>query len=142
MKFLHGEYNLLRVLDEIEFWKLQEVEHTVVIEQIAPNLEPHFLDQLYDFRNLFAQSESEAVRLIETYNRALGNINQEMKNLILDFINYVIDESENFISFLNDMKENSQAILENAIIQIVINHIIRESQYFIGIAQTITYSTY
>ena len=142
MRFLYGDKNLLRALDEIEFWKLQEVEHTVVIEQIVPNLEPHFLDQLYDFRNLLAQSESEAVRLIETYNRALGNIDQELTNLIIDFINYAIDESENFINFLNDIKENSQAVLTNTIAQVVINHIIRESQYFIGIAQTIIYSTY
>jgi len=140
MNFLYGDKNILRVLDEIEFWKTQENEHTTVIEQIVPDLEPHFMDQLYDFRNLFAQSEGETVKLIETVIRSKGIIDEELTKQIMDFINYVIDESQNFISFLDEMKENSPAVMENPIAQIVINHILRESQYFIGIAQTIIYS--
>jgi hypothetical protein len=31
MQFYYGDRNLLRVLDEIEFWKRQEAGHTVVI---------------------------------------------------------------------------------------------------------------
>ena len=39
MRFYYGDKTPLRVLDEIEFWKQQESEHTVVILQIVDDLE-------------------------------------------------------------------------------------------------------
>ena len=46
MQFYYGSQMPLRVLDECEFWKLQEAEHTVVIRQAVPNLEERYVNDL------------------------------------------------------------------------------------------------
>lgn len=43
IQYYYGYKNLLRVLDEVEFWKRQETEHTVVIREIAPDLEARYV---------------------------------------------------------------------------------------------------
>lgn len=66
--------NLSSVLDEMEFWKRQELERTVVIRKIANNLESEFVDQLQQFEQVFQQAEGTAVKYIETIIRSKGNI--------------------------------------------------------------------
>jgi hypothetical protein len=36
MQFYYGQQMPLRILDEAEFWKHQEEEHTVVIRELTP----------------------------------------------------------------------------------------------------------
>ncbi|MFZ7131652.1 MAG: DUF2935 domain-containing protein [Eubacteriales bacterium] len=140
MRFFYGENNYLRVLDEVEFWKLQEAEHTTVIKQIVPDLESNYIDQLDNFSQVFLQTQGQGVQLIETIIRSKGMVNQDLYRQILDFIYYAINSSKQFIQFLNEVIRDSKAVQGDNIAIIVINHIIRESQYFIGIAQTILYN--
>ena len=139
MQFYYGEQNYLRVLDEVEFWKRQEAEHTTVIEQIVTNLETSTIETLSAFRHEFTQTENETVQLIETVIRAKGKVDYAMKQHIMDFIGYTIQESEEFIKFLNDLLAGNQPFLSQ-LEQVVVKHIIRESEYFIGIAQTILFT--
>ena len=53
MQFYYGNKMVHRVLDEAEFWKQQEAEHTVVIREVVPNLEQRFVRQLEQFGPLF-----------------------------------------------------------------------------------------
>jgi len=46
MQFYYGDMMPLRILDEGEFWKLQEAEHTAVIRAFVPNLEQHDVDAM------------------------------------------------------------------------------------------------
>lgn len=39
MQFYYGQHMPLRILDEAEFWKHQEEEHTVVIRELVTGLE-------------------------------------------------------------------------------------------------------
>lgn len=139
MQFYYGEQNYLRVLDEVEFWKRQEAEHTTVIEQIVTNLETSTIETLSAFRHEFTQTENKTVQLIETVIRAKGKVDYAMKQHIMDFIGYTIQESEEFIKFLNDLLAGNQPFLSQ-LEQVVVKHIIRESEYFIGIAQTILFT--
>lgn len=41
MQFYYDDKMPLHILDEGEFWKHQEAEHTQVITALTPNLEPH-----------------------------------------------------------------------------------------------------
>ena len=66
-------------------------------------------------------------------------IDEEFHVIVMDFVGFAINESQGFVNFLNDMKQNSQVLPGNVFAITVINHIIRESEYFIGIAQTILY---
>lgn len=135
MQFYYGDKNLLRVLDEVEFWKRQEAEHTVVIREIAPNLEAHYVQLLEEWERAFTQTHGLAVQYIETIIRSNYNINSALKQQIIQFVRYAIDQSRKFIGFLNELSAKSAAIRNNPATQVVINHIRRESEYFVGIVQ-------
>lgn len=138
MQFYYGEQNYLRVLDEVEFWKRQETEHVTVINQIISELDPVTVEMLQAFELEFTQTEQKAVQLIETVIRSKGQINQAMQKHIMDFIQYSMQESEKFIQLLKNLLAKDY-VRQNLIYTTVLNHIIRESEYFIGIAQTILF---
>jgi len=46
MQFYYGNQMPLRVLDEAEFWKHQEEEHTVVIRELVKDLEQKYVEAL------------------------------------------------------------------------------------------------
>jgi CRISPR/Cas system-associated protein Csm6 len=137
MQFFYGEKTVHRVLDEAEFWKQQEAEHTVVIREIVPNLEPQFVHELEEFKRRFEKTKGRVVRYIETVIRSKGHISPSLEQEILQLIDFAIRESQQFIMLLNRILAESNAVRSNLTAQVVINHIRRESEYFIGIAQTI-----
>lgn len=138
MQFYYGDQNYLRVLDEVEFWKRQEAEHTTVIKEVIVNLDAMALNQLQAFELEFNQTQQKAVQLIETVIRSQGQIDQVMTQHSKDFIRYALDESEQFVLYLNQLM-TTDPVAQNLVGKVVLNHIIRESEYFIGIAQTILY---
>jgi len=139
LQFYYGNDQIyLRVLDEIEFWKQQEAEHTTVIREIAPSLDSATVEQLQAFQSDFKETEQKAVQLIETVIRSQGQINQSMIQHIMEFVRYAMQESREFIQFLRGLLSSPQ-VANNMVAKVVINHIIRESEYFIGIAQAIIY---
>ena len=66
MQYYYGEQNILRALDEAEFWKHQEAEHTTVIIIAANGLEQQYVHQLNDFKLEFDRLYSMLVRSIES----------------------------------------------------------------------------
>ena len=57
-----------------------------------------------------------------------------MEQRIVQFIRYAIEQSRKFIELLDELSASSAAVRKNPVVQVVINHIRRESEYFIGIA--------
>ncbi len=56
---------------------------------------------------------------------------------MIAFILFCIQESQRFVDLLYKILKESNAVKNNKTAIVVINHIIRESEYFIGIGQTI-----
>lgn len=139
MDYYYGEDNLMRILNEADFWKHQEAEHTVVIEQIVPDLEPDYLTRLREFKQLFEQTRGQVTQLTETVIRNKGVISNDLSSQIINLIYYSVGESQEFVSLLNEIIRESAAVEGDVIAITVINHIIRESEYYTGIAQTILY---
>lgn len=135
MQYYYGDKNLLRVLDETEFWKQQESEHTVVIRQAVPNLEPQYVQLLQEWERALAQTQAIAVQYIEAVIRSNYNINHALEQQIIQFIHYAVDQSRKFIEFLNELSAKSAAIRNNPVAQVIINHIRRESEYYVGVVQ-------
>ncbi|NLC06717.1 MAG: DUF2935 domain-containing protein [Syntrophomonadaceae bacterium] len=133
MQYYYGNKTPLRVLDEIEFWKHQEGEHTVVIRQIAENLEESFVEELKEWEQAFAQTEAVAVRYIEAVIRSKRGISPALLENIRKFTVYAKNQSLSFVAFLNQLAAESEAIRNNPVAGVVINHIRRESEYLIGI---------
>ncbi len=140
MRFLYGDKNLLRVLDEAEFWKHQESEHTVVIREIVIGLEHDYVEKLKNWQLAFSQTEDTVIRYIETVIRAGSTVDAALEQQILQLVCFCLEQSQQFIIFLNELTVKSEAVRNNPVALTVISHIRRESEYFIGIAQTISYS--
>lgn len=135
MMYYYGEKNSLRMLDEIVFWKRQEEEHTVVIRSLTADLEEEYIMALKDWEQAFAQAEGLAARYVEAVIRDNYYVSDRLMKQIQEFIVFSINQSQQFIQFLNKMSSDSSAIRGNQTIIVVINHIRRESEYFIGIAE-------
>ncbi len=133
MQYFYGCNTPLRVIDEIEFWKNQESEHTVVIRQIVDNLEQNFVEKLKEWELALAKTEGNAVRYIEAIIRSKGIVTPVLLENIKKFTLFSLNESRSFVAFLNQLTAESEAIKNNEIAVVVINHIRRESEYFIGI---------
>ena len=137
MQFYYGEQNILRALDEAEFWKHQETEHTTVIQLVTPHLEPQYILKLEQFGEEFSRMHAELVQYVESMTRSKGMVTREMKMQMLHIIKAGLKQSKEFVAFLEEMLQSSHAVRSNQSSQTVIHHIIRESQYFIGIDQLI-----
>ncbi|MEY2373122.1 DUF2935 domain-containing protein [Lysinibacillus capsici] len=139
MQFYYGPQMPLRVLDEAEFWKHQEEEHTVVIRELVKDLEQQYVDALKEWEKAFAQTHQQVVRYIETVNRSQGQVSPALFQDILQLTSFCLQQSDQFIQFCRTLMQESQPISANPTAKVVLNHIIVESEYFIGIAQTILY---
>jgi len=137
MQFYYGEQNILRALDEAEFWKHQETEHAGLIPVVVPNLEPQYVSKLEYLGNEFNRMQAEVAKYIASLTRSKGVVSRELHVQMLNLIKQCLEQSNNFCKLLDDMVRNSHAVRTNQPAQVVIPHMIRESSYFIGIAQLI-----
>jgi len=137
MRYYYGEQNILRALDEAEFWKHQEAEHAGLIPLVTPNLENQYVQKLEQFGIELGLMNAEAVKYIESVTRSNGLVSRELKMQMLNVIKSCIEQSKRFVEFMGEMLQHSHAVHSNQPSQTVINHMIRESNYFIGIDQLI-----
>lgn len=137
MQFYYGDKMPLRVLDEIDFWKLQEAEHTVVIRELTSNLEQRFVEALQLWEQALSQSHGMVKRYIETLVRTGAHVTPAVYQQVMQFTDAALRQSQQFILFLNTLGTESEAIRGNPTAVVVLNHIRRESEYFIGIAQAV-----
>lgn len=139
MQFYYGNQWPLRVLDEAEFWKEQEAEHTVVIRELLPDLEQDFVDGLKRWEDVLATTKQHVKRFIESVIRSKNQISPQLTQQVLEMASFCLQESVAFIQFCQKIKLESKQVVDNPMAKTVMDHIIDESEYFIGIAQTILY---
>lgn len=132
MRFIYGEMNVLRALEEAEFWKRQESEHTVVIQEVVPDLEEEYVDKLIEYKEIFDSTEARITQYIENIVNS-QNISPRIYEDNIQLINLAIKQSQVFINFLSMLLRESDPVVNDPISTTVINHIRRESEYFIGI---------
>ncbi|MCH1625630.1 DUF2935 domain-containing protein [Fredinandcohnia quinoae] len=141
MQFYYGNQMPLRVLDEAEFWKHQEEEHTVVIRELVKGLEQKYVKALQEWELKFAEAHQTVVRYIETVNRSNGQITPALYQDVLQLVTFCLNQSNEFVNFCRMLMKESVPVSSNPTAKVVMNHIIVESEYFIGIAQTILYQS-
>jgi hypothetical protein len=143
MQFSYGDKNHVRILEEAEFWKRQEAEHTVVIRELASNLEEEFQEKLKAEYESLSSIEATIAQYIERLARINYIITPGLEDQIIDLIEFTLCQSENFVALLSNMMKESREINDNVVVSVVVSHIIRESQYYIGIAKAyLTYVNY
>ena len=137
MQYYYGEKNIARALDEAEFWKHQEKEHTGLIPEVTPNLEPQYVQKLEQLGVALGNMNAEAVKFTASITRSRGMVPRELRKQMLDFIKLCMEQSRDFVGLMTEMLSESQAVRDSQASQTVIHHMIRESQYFIGIEQLV-----
>ncbi|ABO66634.1 MULTISPECIES: DUF2935 domain-containing protein [Geobacillus] len=141
MQFYYGPHMPLRILDEIEFWKHQEEEHTVVIRELVSGLEARYVDALKKWEEALSVTHQQAVRYIESVIRVGYYVPEQLYQQVLHFVSFCLQQSLQFIELCRQVKTKSAAVAQNPTAKVVLDHIIRESEYFIGIAQLLLYGT-
>lgn len=133
MRFFYGDKNILRALEEAEFWKHQESEHTDVIMEIAPDLENEYVEKLEQYKHIFDSTHDRAVQYSETAINCNNIVSGEIYENIVNIVDLSIRQSKVFVDFLGMLLSDSEAVKENPTAVTVVNHIRRESEYFIGV---------
>jgi hypothetical protein len=129
----------LRVLDEAEFWKHQEEEHTVVIRELVANLEEEYVKAMHEWEKALGETHKQVIRFIETVIRSKDHLSNSLYQQVLQLVSFCLQQSMEFIKLCEQIKNESAAVSANLTAKVVLDHIIRESEYFVGIAQTILY---
>ena len=137
MQNYYGEQNILRALDEAEFWKHQETEHAGLIPVVTPGLEEQYVQKLEKYGVELGNMHAQAVKYTASITRSKGAVSRELRRQMVDFIRQCVQQSQEFSAFMTELLADSQAVKSQQTSQTVIRHMIRESQYFIGIDQLI-----
>lgn len=124
---MYGSLWPLRLLEEIRFWKIQEREHTVVIQTLGSNLPPKWILRLQEWGVAFGKLEGEAVQLLERVARQ-GYVDPETAAASLDLARRSVAQSVQFIRLLGRLPLPQEPVFAT-----VINHIKNESEYFLGV---------
>lgn len=139
MQFYYGQQMPLRILDEAEFWKHQEEEHTVVIRALVSNLEEEYVEALEEWEKALGETHKKVLRFIETVTRSGFQISHALQQQVMQLVTFCLQQSLQFIKLCQQIKTESKAVSANPTAKVVIDHIIRESEYFVGIAQALLY---
>jgi superoxide dismutase, Fe-Mn family len=135
MLTVYGALMPLRLLEEVRFWKMQEKEHTVVIRELAPQLEAEYAQVLKEWEPVFTQTEFEAGRWIEAVLHSPAGVTPYIQMQVEGLLNMSVEQSKTFVGQLMFMLSHSTAVEANPTAKVVIQHIIRESEYFLGVLQ-------
>lgn len=138
MLFVYGPYLPVRILEEIRFWKQQEAEHTDVIKAIVPGLESHFVKLLDEWKVVFTRTEEAADRLLQfglssKEAAASPQLIQQTERLLAA----AFQQSREFIRQLYFILDHSAAVKSIPLAKVVLLHIIRESEYFLGVLESL-----
>lgn len=140
MQFYYGQQMPLRILDEAEFWKHQEKEHTVVIRELVSNLEQEYVDALKQWEKALGDTHMQVLRFLESVVRSSYYISNELQQQVMQLISFCLQQSLEFVKLCQQIKTESKAVSANPTAKVVLDHITRESEYFVGIAQALLYN--
>jgi len=137
MLYIYGAKLPARILEEIAFWKLQEKEHTDVIKAIVPGLEEPYVNVLDQWAVVFDHTQKAADALLQYVLRHPGPPSPELIAQVEHLLRVSFEQSREFIRQLEGMKDNSRAVRNVPLAETVLLHIIRESEYFLGVLDTL-----
>lgn len=136
MLSVYGNMMPLRLLEEIVFWKTQEMEHTEVIRALIPQLEAPYVQLLQDWENVFAKTLELAQATLRV---ALSNpgcpLPPKWAALLPKLVEDSLRQSREFIRQLQLIQEQSAAVHAMPLAPTVLAHIRRESEYFIEVIE-------
>lgn len=138
MLYIYGAMLPARILEEIRFWKQQEMEHTEVIKAIIPSLETVYVKLLDDWAIVFGETQKAADQLLRQVLATSGALSPQPIAQIELILRVSLEQSKEFIRQLHMIKENSASVKQVPLADTVLLHIIRESEYFIDVLKELS----
>jgi hypothetical protein len=80
------------------------------------------------------------VQYIETVVRSGSYLPPQFYTQVMQLVQSATQQSQQFIALLNQLGTESEALKNNRTAIVVLNHIRRESEYFIGISNALLYA--
>jgi superoxide dismutase, Fe-Mn family len=139
MLAVYGSMMPLRLLEEIVFWKTQEMEHTEVIRAIIPGLEPIYVILMQDWQIVFAKTLEQAQAALRAGLAPAGGPQPPAWKAVLpQLLDDSLCQSREFVRQLRLLQEQSYAVRQTPIAPVVLAHIRRESEYFLEVLEELT----
>ena len=139
MLYVYGPLMPVRILEEIVFGKTQEKEHTAVIVAIIPGLEEPYVKLLDKWAVVFGATESAARMLLESSLSSSPPDKEAGETSTEQLLHISCNQSHEFVRQLFAMMEGSAAVKALPLAVTVLLHIIRESEYFLGVLESLIY---
>ncbi len=141
MLIIYGSLMPLRMLEEIRFWKLYEVEALLLIRKLTPSLEPTYAHLLTEWESVLNQTGSTAEKYIDHLLSTTKLISSSSHMKIENLKNQALNQSEQYVDHLIRILGQSKEIKKQEEINDVIEYAVRGSQYFQGIFHALSKST-
>lgn len=122
----------VRVIEFIRHWKLQEKEHAAVILQAAPELEPQYVQLLQSWEPVFSHTAHYTNQWLDDWLPFPARLPAQVAESVESLIDAALQQSRTYVDQLTQLTERI-ASESTAITKTVINHAIRESNYYIGL---------
>lgn len=139
MQYYYGSQMPLRVLDEAESWKRQEVKHTVIILELINHLETKYVDELNRWGDALDTTHEHVKRYVESVVRQDNELSSHLYKQILELVAFCRAESVDFTAFCQELANESEAIKDNPTAGLILDHLIAVSNEFIADAKISLY---
>jgi Fe-Mn family superoxide dismutase len=130
---VYGALMPLRILEEIRFWKMQEKEYTMVILKLVPDLEPQYEKLLKEWEKVLSKTEKTAQQWIESVIDSNKFASHPLHSQLHSIIQHSRNQSQELIQHLFQLTQQSSVINKKPTIKTMILHMIRGSEYFLGV---------
>jgi hypothetical protein len=95
------------------------------------------VEALHEWEKALSKTHQQVVSFIESVIRSGYYVPVQLYRQVLQLVTFCLDERERFIEMCRQIKNDSEVVAKNRTAIVVIDHIIRESEYFIGIARAL-----
>src|SRR5690625_4669167 len=139
MQYYYGSQMPLRVLDEAESWKKQELKHTdIMLELINPS-EKHYVEELNRWRDDLDTTHEHVKRYVESVVRHDNQLSSHLCKQILELVAFCREVSVAFTAFSQELVTESETVNKNSTVSRIQQQRVAMSNEFIQDAKISLY---
>ncbi len=128
----------LKLLSEIHFWKTHEKEHSLLIRELVPSLEPEYASLLTEWEAVFHRMEHAAQKQMQAAIRFPGEHADVLEPQAEMLARASAAQSAEWCRQLFHMTEQSAALRSRPTAKEMVSHLIKESDYFLHVLRAFT----
>lgn len=139
MLMVYNSLMPLRIMEEVRFWKMREKENIAMLSELCTGIEPHFAQLLQAWADVLHKTGDAADRWIKSSlneSLAMHNLAQNQSDYN-KMMRHAVKQSEDLTQHLHKLAAQSHTISNSPPIIVVVQHIIRESEYFLGVFNSV-----